>query len=199
MFSEVYLDEVIRICAMLDEEEIEKMVSIIYQTKINQGRVFFLGVGGSAANCSHAVNDFRKIIGIEAYAPTDNVAELTARTNDDSWESVFKSWLEGSHLNKRDILFIFSVSGGSVMNNTSINLITASQYAKSKECKIIGVVGNKNAFIKTLADAMVIVPTANTNRITPHAEEFQSIILHLLASHPELQEFETKWESQQSF
>jgi D-sedoheptulose 7-phosphate isomerase len=171
------------------------VASLLAQVKADGGRLFFLGVGGSAANCSHAVNDFRKIAGIECYAPTDNVAELTARTNDEGWESVFAEWLKISRLSGRDALFIMSVGGGNMERNVSPNLVSAIQLAKKVGAKVTGVVGRDGGFTAPAADACVIVPTVNAETITPHSETFQALIWHLLVSHPLLKENQTKWEA----
>ena len=194
-FSSDYLAEAAKVCANLDAGAIEKVAELLAATRAGGGRVFFLGVGGSAANASHAVNDFRKIAGIEAYAPTDNVSELTARTNDEGWESVFAGWLAVSHLTNCDLLMIFSVGGGSVEKNTSVNLIRAMEYAKKAGAKICGIVGRDGGFTATVADAVVIVPTVHPDRITPHAEAFQAVVWHLLVSHPKLKAKQSHWES----
>jgi len=165
------------------------------QVREQEGRLFALGVGGSAANASHVVNDFRKIVGIETYAPTDNVAELTARTNDDGWASVFRGWLEGSHLNAKDCVFVFSVGGGNLEKNVSPNLVLALQLAKEVGAKIIGIVGRDGGYTAQVADACVIVPTVNSEHITPHTEAFHSVVHHLLVTHPRLKATQTKWES----
>ncbi len=159
------------------------------------GRLFFLGVGGSAANCSHAVNDFRKLAGFEAYAPTDNVSELTARTNDEGWDTVFAAWLSGSRLRREDAVFVFSVGGGSLEKNISANLVRALQYAKGVGATIVGVVGRDGGYTAQVADACVIVPTVNPETTTPHSEAFQAVVWHLLVSHPRLKSAPTKWES----
>jgi D-sedoheptulose 7-phosphate isomerase len=159
------------------------------------GRLFFLGVGGSAANCSHAVNDFRKIAGIEAYTPTDNVSELTARTNDEGWASVFVEWLKGSRLKAKDMLFVLSVGGGNLEKNVSPNLVTALQYAKEVGAQIVGVVGRDGGYTAQVADVCIIVPTVNPENVTPHTEALQSVIGHLLVSHPSVKVAQTKWES----
>jgi D-sedoheptulose 7-phosphate isomerase len=179
----------------LDVATIEKMVDVLAQTRKEGGRLFILGVGGSAANASHAVNDFRKIVGIETYAPTDNVSELTARTNDEGWASVFKAWLEGSHLNAKDAVMVFSVGGGNIENNASPNLVLALQLSKEVGAKIVGVVGRDGGYTAQVADVCVIVPTINAEHITPHTEAFQSIVHHLLVTHPRLKIAQTKWES----
>ena len=194
-FTETYLAEEVEILKKLDVEAIEKMVGILAQTRVQGGRLFILGVGGSAANASHAVNDFRKIVGIEAYAPTDNVSELTARTNDEGWASVFKGWLEGSHLNAKDCVFIFSVGGGNLEKNVSPNLIAAIQYAKNIGAKVVGVVGRDGGFTAKAADVCVLIPVVNPVHVTPHTEAFHGVIAHLLVSHPFLKVNETKWES----
>ena len=194
-YAERYLQEASEIIRRLDTMAIEKVASLLAQIKADGGRLFFLGVGGNAANCSHAVNDFRKIAGVECYAPTDNVAELTARANDEGWESIFAEWLKVSKLSARDALFIMSVGGGSVERNISPNLVRAIQLAKNVGAKVAGVVGRDGGFTARAADACVIVPTVNAETITPHAEEFQALIWHLLVSHPLLKENQTKWEA----
>jgi D-sedoheptulose 7-phosphate isomerase len=194
-FSLLHLNEAIEIIKKIDINEIEKMVKIIINVQKNKSRIFFLGVGGSAGNCSHAVNDFRKILGIEAYAPTDNVSELTARVNDDGWHSVFKEWLKVSNINSQDLVFVFSVGGGSLEKNISPNIVEALSYVKNIGSKIIGVVGRDGGYTKTVANACVVIPTINEQSITPHTEAFQAVIWHLLVSHPDLKINETKWES----
>jgi D-sedoheptulose 7-phosphate isomerase len=194
-YAERYLQEASEIIRSLDTTAIERVASLLAQIKADGGRLFFLGVGGSAANCSHAVNDFRKIAGIECYAPTDNVAELTARTNDEGWESVFAEWLKVSRLSARDALFIMSVGGGNLERNISPNLVCAIQLAKKVGAKVTGVVGRDGGFTARAADACVIVPTVNAETITPHSETFQALIWHLLVSHPLLKENQTKWEA----
>jgi D-sedoheptulose 7-phosphate isomerase len=193
--AEQYLQEASEIIRRLDTTAIERMAALLARVKADGGRLFFLGVGGSAANCSHAVNDFRKIAGVECYAPTDNVAELTARTNDEGWKSVFAEWLKVSKLSARDALFIMSVGGGDVERNISSNLVCAIQLAKALGAKVTGVVGRDGGFTALSADACVIIPSVNARTITPHTEAFQALILHLLVSHPLLQENQTKWES----
>ena len=190
-----HFKETIEISSSLDYNQLEKIVQIIINMRSNNGRLFFLGVGGSAANSSHAVNDFRKICNIEAYTPTDNVSELTARTNDDGWDSVFASWLKGSQLKKNDCLFIFSVGGGNKEKNVSTNLIYALDYAREVGSKIMGVVGRDGGYTGKVADACCIIPTVNSKRVTPHTEAFQAVVWHALVSHPDLQVEETKWES----
>lgn len=193
-FIKEYLSEAQEIIAKLDVEQIEETVDLLAQLRQQEGRLFILGVGGSAANASHAVNDFRKIVGIEAYAPTDNVSELTARTNDDGWASVFATWLHTSRLSKRDMLLIFSVGGGNIEKNISPNLVAALKYGKEVGAKIIGIVGRDGGFTAQVADSCIIVPTLNPDHITPHAEAFQGMIWHLLVSHPKLKMVQTKWE-----
>jgi D-sedoheptulose 7-phosphate isomerase len=197
-FVSEYLAEAKKVVEQLDPDAIEKVVRLIAETRDQQGRLFILGVGGSAANASHAVNDFRKIAGMEAYAPTDNVSELTARTNDDGWSSVFVEWLRTSRLRKQDLILVFSVGGGDPERNISPNLISALQYAQAVGAKICGVVGRDGGFTARTADACVIIPTVNSNHITPHTEAFQAVLWHLLVSHPRLKAAQTKWETEAS-
>ena len=194
-YARQHVHEAIEILNKLDVSTIERMADLIAEIKRDDGRIFFLGVGGSAANCSHAVNDFRKIVGIEAYAPTDNVSELTARTNDEGWETVFAEWLKTSKLTARDAVFVFSVGGGNLEKNISSNLVLALRYAKMVGARVTGVVGRDGGFVAQVADACVVVPTVNPENITPHTEAFQAIVWHLLVSHPKLKAHETKWES----
>ena len=194
-YTQQHLAEASQVIAQLDVAAIERMVSLLAALRTRGGRLFFLGVGGSAANCSHAVNDFRKIAGIEAYAPTDNVSELTARTNDEGWASVFVGWLKVSRLKADDMLFVFSVGGGNLEKNISPNLVAALQYAKEVGTQVVGVVGRDGGYTAQVADACVIVPTVNAETVTPHTEAFQAIIWHLLVSHPALKIRPTKWES----
>ncbi len=194
-YAKQYLDEAASAIAGLDTAQIEKMVALLVSLRSRQGRLFFLGVGGSAANCSHAVNDFRKIAGIESYAPTDNVSELTARTNDDGWESVFQDWLKGSRLHARDMIFVMSVGGGSVEKNISANLVLALQYAQQVGAQVVGIVGRDGGYAARVADACVVVPTVNQENTTPHTEALQAVVWHLLVSHPALKVAQTKWES----
>jgi D-sedoheptulose 7-phosphate isomerase len=194
-YSEKHLNEVRQIIESIDVEAIESMVKLLAQVRTDGGRLFFLGVGGSAGNCSHAVNDFRKIAGFESYAPTDNVSELTARTNDEGWDTVFVEWLKTSRLSEKDAVFAFSVGGGDLEKNVSPNLVRALQYAKAVGAGITGVVGRDGGFTATVADVCVIVPTVNPETITPHAEAFLAVVWHLLVSHPGLKASETKWES----
>jgi D-sedoheptulose 7-phosphate isomerase len=194
-FTKQYLAETMEIIRGLDTEAIDRMVSILVETRARQGRLFILGVGGSAANASHAVNDFRKIAGIEAYAPTDNVSELTARTNDEGWASVFEAWLKVSRLREEDTLLVLSVGGGNLEKQVSPNLVAAVRYAKSIGSQVLGLVGRDGGYTATMADACVIVPVVNAAHVTPHSEAFQAVIWHLLVSHPDLKQAETKWES----
>jgi len=190
-----FLAEAKRVIDDLDPEPIERMASLLEQTREHGGRLFILGVGGSAANASHAVNDFRKIVGIEAYAPTDNVSELTARTNDEGWATIFVEWLRVSRLKPEDLVLVFSVGGGSLEKNVSPNLVRALEYARSVGSKILGIVGRDGGFTAQAADACVIIPTVNAVHTTPHTEAFQAVVWHLLVSHPEVKQAETKWES----
>jgi D-sedoheptulose 7-phosphate isomerase len=194
-YARQHLDEAARILQALDALSIDRLAEHLAALRARGGRLFFLGVGGSAANCSHAVNDIRKIAGIEAYTPVDNVSELTARTNDDGWDSVFVEWLRGSRLQARDMVFIFSVGGGSLERNVSPNLVRALQFARETGATIAGVVGRDGGFTATVADVCVIIPTVNPETITPHAEAFQAVVWHLLVSHPLVKVAATKWES----
>src|SRR5437867_4384550 len=192
-----YLHEAKQIIDRLDRTVIGRMLDLLEQTRAQGGRLFILGVGGSAANASHAVNDFRKICGMEAYAPTDNVSELTARTNDEGWPTVFEAWLKVSRLRAGDAVLVLSVGGGDMENNVSPNLVNAVRYAKSRGARVAGIVGRDGGYTAREADACVIVPAANPKHTTPHAEAFQAVIWHLLVSHPSLKAAETKWESLQ--
>jgi D-sedoheptulose 7-phosphate isomerase len=194
-YSQQHLNEALHIIQKIDVAAIEKTADLLAIVKAQGGRIFFLGVGGSAGNCSHAVNDFRKIVGIESYAPTDNVSELTARTNDEGWATVFVEWLKVSKLIAKDALFIFSVGGGNLEKNISPNLVEALKYAKTVGAVITGVVGRDGGFTAQVANACVIVPTVNPDNITPHSEAFQAVVWHLLVSHPKLKSNQTKWES----
>jgi D-sedoheptulose 7-phosphate isomerase len=194
-FTQQFLAEAIQVIERLDTNVIEKAVDLLAQTRERGGRLFILGVGGSAANASHAVNDFRKIVGIEAYAPTDNVSELTARTNDEGWATVFETWLQTSRLKSDDTILIFSVGGGNLEKNVSPNLVRALQYAKKIGSTVIGVVGRDGGYTGQVADAAVIIPTINVENTTPHAEAFQAVVWHLLVSHPKLKANQTMWES----
>lgn len=194
-FAKSFIEEAKQVLDQLDANAIERMAEILAGVRASGGRLFILGVGGSAANASHAVNDFRKITGIEAYAPTDNVSELTARTNDEGWAGVFESWLRTSRLKAEDGLLVFSVGGGNLEKNVSPNLVAALQYAKTIGSKILGIVGRDGGFTATVANACAIIPTVNAVHTTPHAEAFQAVVWHLLVSHPSLKRAETKWES----
>lgn len=190
-----YLQEGTRILHQLDQATIGRMVDLMLQVRKQGGRIFFLGVGGGAGHASHAVNDFRKIAGIEAYAPTDNVSELTARINDDGWDTCYRNWLRGSRLGRRDMVFVFSVGGGDPERHVSNNLVLALQYAKQAGALICGVVGRDGGFTARVADACVVVPVVNPETVTPHTESVQALVWHLLVSHPKLKAAEMKWES----
>lgn len=194
-FIEEFLSEATSIIKQLDKSQIQNAVDLLVNTRHSEGRLFILGVGGSAANASHAVNDFRKIVGIEAYAPTDNVSELTARTNDEGWGTIFAKWLEVSRLKANDMLLILSVGGGNLEKNVSPNLVAALQYAKQIGAKIMGIVGRDGGHTAKVADACILIPTPNPENTTPHAEAFQAVIWHLIVSHPKLKVAQTKWES----
>ena len=195
IYSDLHLSEATEVIKKIETKQIEKIVDLILNVRNEKGRIFFLGVGGSAGNCSHAVNDFRKIVGIESYAPTDNVSELTARTNDEGWSTIFSEWLKVSNLNPKDLIFVFSVGGGNIEKNISPNLVEALNYGKSIGCKLVGVVGRDGGYTTKVADACVIIPTVNEKTITPHTEAFQAVVWHLIVSHPKLKLNETKWES----
>ncbi|HEX4583505.1 MAG TPA: SIS domain-containing protein [Burkholderiaceae bacterium] len=194
-YARKHLDEAAEIIRRIDVDRIERLAETLAEVRRQDGRVFFLGVGGSAGNCSHAVNDFRKIAGIESYAPTDNVSELTARTNDEGWETVFSEWLKVSRLSARDAVFVMSVGGGNLEKNISPNLVSAVKLARSVGAKVLGIVGRDGGFTATVADAAVIIPTVNAETVTPHTEAFQAVVWHLLVSHPALKARQTKWES----
>ena len=194
-YTRQHLDETIAVINALDAAAIERLAATLAAVRERGGRLFFLGVGGSAGNAGHAVNDFRKLAGFEAYAPTDNVSELTARTNDEGWETVFVAWLKGSRLTRADAVFVFSVGGGSLEKNISPNLVRALHYAKEIGATIAGIVGRDGGYTASVADVCVIVPTVNPETVTPHAEAFQAVIWHLLVSHPLLKAHATKWES----
>ena len=198
-YAKQHLDEAARVIAGLDTAAIERVATLLVELRARGGRLFFLGVGGSAANCSHAVNDFRKIAGIEAYTPVDNVSELTARTNDEGWETVFVAWLKGSRLQATDLVFVLSVGGGSLEKNVSPNLVLALQFARKVGTPIVGIVGRDGGYTAQVADACVVIPTVNPDTVTPHAEAFQAVVWHLLVSHPALKAAETKWESTAAF
>jgi D-sedoheptulose 7-phosphate isomerase len=190
-----YLAEAAEICQKLDQDAIEKVVAGLIELRRQGGRLFFLGVGGSAANASHAVNDFRKIANIESYAPTDNVSELTARINDDGWESAYARWLETSRLNAADAVFVLSVGGGDAERNVSANLVAAIRRARASGARVFGIVGRDGGYTAKTADACVIVPTPNPHNVTPHTEAFQAVVWHLIVSHPALATNAMKWES----
>ena len=192
-----FFDDAVAIINKVDRVQVREMIRILQDVRTNRGRLFILGVGGGAGHASHAVNDFRKIAGIESYAPTDNVSELTARVNDDGWESVFESWLKGSNLTKKDCIFVFSVGGGNAEKNVSVTLVNALRYGKEIGAKVIGVVGRDGGYTAKVADACVIIPTMNEKTITPQTEAFQAVIWHLIVSSPSMQKFEMKWESTQ--
>ncbi len=193
-FIEQYISEARQILLQLDRGMIERAVDLLADTRQRGGRLFILGVGGSAANASHAVNDFRKLAGLEAYAPTDNVSELTARTNDEGWATVFENWLRVSRTRPEDLILVFSVGGGNLEKNVSPNLVSALQYAKEAGCRVIGVVGRDGGFTARVADCCILVPTTSPENVTPHTESFQVVVWHLLVSHPRLKASPTKWE-----
>src|SRR5205823_2730989 len=194
-YARQHLEESKKVIDGIDADAVEKMADVLAATRDRGGRLFFLGVGGSAGNCSHAVNDFRKICGFEAYAPTDNVSELTARTNDEGWDTTFVEWLKGSRLGAHDALLIFSVGGGDKEKNVSVNLVRAVDLAKERGAKVFGIVGRKGGHTARVADVCVLVPVVADARITPHTEGFAAVVWHLLVSHPKLQIAATKWES----
>lgn len=194
-FINEYFIEMDQIISKLNRDEIKSMINVLCEIRIKKGRLFFIGVGGGAGHASHAVNDFRKICGIESYAPTDNVSELTARINDDGWDTSYVNWLKGSSLGSNDSLFIFSVGGGNMEKNVSVNIVKSIKYAKEIGAKVIGVVGRDGGYTGQVADACVKIPSVNEMNVTPHTEAFQAVIWHLLVSHPDLQKFEMKWES----
>jgi D-sedoheptulose 7-phosphate isomerase len=194
-YSEQHLQETAQIVSQLDPALCEQAVDLLVAVRERGGRLFILGVGGSAANASHAVNDFRKIAGLECYTPTDNVSELTARTNDEGWSTVFAEWLKGSRINDRDALLIFSVGGGNLEKNVSANLVTALQLAKERGSAILGIVGRDGGYTAKVADVTILIPNVNPGNTTPHSEAFQAVVWHLFVSHPKLKVAETKWES----
>jgi D-sedoheptulose 7-phosphate isomerase len=194
-FTQQYLAEANQIIQQLDTYAIDQIVDLLAETRARGGRLFILGIGGGAANASHAVNDFRKIVGLEAYAPTDNVSELTARANDEGWTSIFEKWLQTSRLTADDLVFVFSVGGGNLRENVSPNLVSGLQYARQVGARIAGIVGRDGGFTAQVADACVVVPTVNPENVTPHTEAFQAVVWHLLVSHPRLKASQTKWES----
>ena len=194
-YTEMFLKEAHQVIDGLDKGQIDAMVSILADCRAKKARLFFLGVGGSAGNCSHAVNDFRKIAGIEAYAPTDNVSELTARTNDDGFQHIFSRWLETSHVRADDVIFVFSVGGGNAEKNISANIVEGLKTAKAAGARVVGVVGRDGGYTKTVADACVVIPTVNSETITPHTEAFHAVVWHLIVTHPDLKKNAMKWES----
>jgi D-sedoheptulose 7-phosphate isomerase len=194
-YAAQHLKEAVAIIQKIDVSTIERIADLLSQVKADGARIFFLGLGGSAGNCSHAVNDFRKIVGIESYAPTDNVSELTARTNDEGWATIFVEWLKISKLQSKDAIFVFSVGGGDVEKNISPNIVEAIKFGKTIGSKIAGIVGRDGGYTAQVADVCLIIPTVNPETITPHAEAFQAVIWHLLVSHPKLKTNQTKWES----
>ncbi|HVT96493.1 MAG TPA: hypothetical protein VHE33_03245 [Acidobacteriaceae bacterium] len=194
-YTSVYLSEVAALAAHLDTTVIDRMIDLLHEVRAQGGRLFFLGVGGGAGHAGHAVNDFRKIAGMECYTPTDNVSELTARINDDGWETCYANWLRGSRLSSRDAVFIFSVGGGSVERHISTNLVASLNLAREAGARILGVVGRDGGYTAQLADACLIVPTLSPETVTPHTEEFQAVIWHLIVSHPRLRANPMKWES----
>lgn len=194
-FSQQFLTEVRTVAQEIDTGSVERMAVLLAKVRREQGRLFILGVGGSAANASHAVNDFRKITGLETYAPTDNVSELTARTNDEGWQTVFDQWLRVSRLNSRDAVLVLSVGGGNLEKGVSPNLVTALQYAQSVSATILGIVGRDGGYTAKVASECVVIPTINPSHVTPHSEAFQAIVWHLLVSHPLLKAEKTRWES----
>lgn len=193
MHVQAYFQEVVKVAQQIDLALIEKLALELKALRERDGRLFFLGVGGSAGNCGHAVNDFRKLCGIEAYAPTDNVSELTARTNDEGWETVFAAWLRTSRAAAKDAVFVFSVGGGNLEKNVSANIVAALKEAKQRGLKVFGVVGRDGGYTKAVGDCVVVVPTVEASRVTPHTEAFQAVVWHCLVSHPALQQTATKW------
>lgn len=193
MHTDIFFKEVIEVAKQIDTQAIENLASELKALRDRGGRLFILGVGGSAGNCSHAVNDFRKLCGIEAYAPVDNVSELTARTNDEGWETIFSGWLKVSKANKNDAVLVFSVGGGNLEKNVSPNIVEGLKLAKERGLKIFGVVGRDGGFTKQVGDCVVVVPTVDASRVTPHAEAFQAVVWHCLVSNPVLQQMATKW------
>ena len=193
MHTKIFFEEVIKVAQQIDISGIEEMVQELISLRERSGRLFILGVGGSAGNCSHAVNDFRKLCGIEAYAPTDNVSELTARANDEGWDTIFSGWLKVSKANEADAVLVFSVGGGNIEKNVSPNLVSGLKLAKERGLKVFGVVGRDGGYTKLVGDCVVVVPTVEATRVTPHAEAFQAVVWHCLVSHPSLQQLSTKW------
>jgi len=195
MHAQTYANEAIQILRQLDVRAVDRLAEELAQLRTRGGRLFFLGVGGSAGNCSHAVNDFRKLCGIEAYAPTDNVSELTARINDEGWHTVFSEWLKVSRANEKDAVFVFSVGGGDAANNVSPNLVEGVREAKKRGLKVFGVVGRDGGYTRAEGDNVIVIPTVHASRVTPHTEAFHAVVWHCLVSHPVLQLVPTKWES----
>lgn len=193
MHTQNFFKEVISIASQIDIEAIDKLAQNLKDLRDRNGRLFILGVGGSAGNCSHAVNDFRKLCGIEAYAPVDNVSELTARTNDEGWDSIFSGWLKVSKANSNDAILVFSVGGGNLEKNVSPNIVQGLKFAKERGLKIYGVVGRDGGYTKQVGDCVIVIPTVDASRVTPHAEAFQGVVWHCLVSNPILQEMPTKW------
>jgi D-sedoheptulose 7-phosphate isomerase len=193
MHAKTYFQEAAKVAQTIDTEAVENVARELMSLRQRGGRLFLLGVGGSAANCSHAVNDFRKLCGIEAYTPVDNVSELTARTNDEGWDTVFAAWLRTSRAGKNDAVFVFSVGGGNAEKNVSANIVAALKEAKQRGMKVLGVVGRDGGYTKQVGDAVVVVPTVESSRVTPHTEAFQAVVWHCLVSHPDLQQVATKW------
>jgi len=194
-YIEQYLNDAKAILESIDQNSVNKMIELLVEVRESGGRLFFLGVGGSAANCSHAVNDFRKLMDIETYTPADNVAELTARTNDEGWDTVFIEWLRGSRLNEKDCVFVLSVGGGSKEKNVSANLVYALEYAKQVNAKIVGIVGRDGGYTATVANVYVLIPPVNPATITPQSEAFQSVVWHLISADPRMMRVKNKWES----
>ncbi len=194
-FTRTFLEETSRIASLIDHEAVEKMAAALAATRARDGRIFFLGVGGGAGHASHAVNDFRKLAGIECYAASDNVSELTARINDEGWDGAYAAWLRGSRLAKRDAIFVFSVGGGSREKQISVNIVNAIELARQVGATVMGVVGRDGGHTKAVGDAVVVVPTVEDSRVTPHTEAFQAVVWHLLVSHPLVAMHSTKWES----
>ena len=193
MHVQTYFQEVVKVAQQIDQQAVEKLATELAALRERGGRLFFLGVGGSAGNCSHAVNDFRKLCGIEAYAPTDNVSELTARTNDEGWDTVFSAWLRTSKGNKNDAVFVFSVGGGNLEKNVSPNIVAGLKEAQERGMKVFGVVGRDGGYTKKVGDCVVVIPTVDASRVTPHTEAFHAVVWHCLVSHPALQQIATKW------
>lgn len=196
-YIDQYFEEVKKIADGIDREQVAKMIEILDKVRSDGGRLFILGVGGGAGHASHAVNDFRKLAAMEAYAPTDNVSEITARTNDDGFHTVFANWLIGSHLGAKDAVMVFSVGGGNLEKNISPNIVEALKLAKSVGAKIVGVVGRDGGYTKQVADVCVVIPNVNPESVTPHTEAFQAVVWHLIVSHPKFQAQKGKWESTQ--